>query len=313
MQTLAVVLKEPERLVLDRVGLAAPAAGDLVVDVEWSGISTGTERLLYRGEMPSFPGMGYPLVPGYESVGRVVEAGSGSPFRCGDRVFVPGSRGFTDVRGLFGGAAARLIVASERVAHVDESWGADAVLLALAATAYHALTLPGTTLPELIVGHGVLGRLMARMTIALGGAAPTVWERNADRRSGATGYAVIDPEAERRRDYRAIIDVSGHAPVLDRLVQHLAPGGEIVLAGFYAEPLSLTFPPAFMREARFRIAAEWRQPDLLATLDLLREGRLRLDGLVTHRCPAGDAPAAYETAFSDPTCLKMLLDWRTCP
>jgi 3-hydroxyethyl bacteriochlorophyllide a dehydrogenase len=40
-------------------------------------------------------------------------------------------------------------------------------------------------------------------------------------------------------------------------VSRLAPGGEIVLAGFYDEPLSFTFPPAFMREARFRIAAQW--------------------------------------------------------
>jgi myo-inositol-1(or 4)-monophosphatase len=34
-----------------------------------SGISTGTERLLWDGTMPPFPGLGYPLVPGYETVG----------------------------------------------------------------------------------------------------------------------------------------------------------------------------------------------------------------------------------------------------
>ena len=34
-----------------------------------------TEKLLWNGTMPHFPGMGYPLVPGYESVGRVIEAG----------------------------------------------------------------------------------------------------------------------------------------------------------------------------------------------------------------------------------------------
>ena len=42
------------------------------MDIEWSGISTGTEKLLWSGRMPPFPGMGYPLVPGYESVGRIV-------------------------------------------------------------------------------------------------------------------------------------------------------------------------------------------------------------------------------------------------
>ena len=43
----------------------------------------------------------------HESVGRVVSGGDASGLRTGDRVFVPGSRGFVDVNGLFGGAAAR--------------------------------------------------------------------------------------------------------------------------------------------------------------------------------------------------------------
>ena len=49
--------------------------------------------------------------------------------------------------------------------------------------------------------------------------------------------------------------MSGDAAILDTLVARLAPGGEIVLAGFYAEPLAFAFPPAFMREARIRVAA----------------------------------------------------------
>ena len=47
-------------------------------------------------------------------------------------------------------------------------------------------------------------------------------------------------------------------PCSTRLIARLAPGGEIVLAGFYSAPLSFVFPPAFMREARIRVAAEWR-------------------------------------------------------
>ena len=67
MKTLAVVLEQPERLSLAHLDLTPAAAGDLVVDIAYSGISTGTEKLLWTGRMPSFPGMGYPLVPGYES------------------------------------------------------------------------------------------------------------------------------------------------------------------------------------------------------------------------------------------------------
>ncbi|UEM01374.1 chlorophyll synthesis pathway protein BchC [Skermanella rosea] len=309
METLAVVIEEPERLALRRLDLTPPEAGDVVVDVMWSGISTGTERLLWLGRMPAFPGLGYPLVPGYESVGRVVQAGATSGRREGEFVFVPGARCFGPVRGLFGGAAARVVVAGERVLPVDESLGDQAVLLALAATAYHALD--GHRLPDLIVGHGVLGRLLARLVLANGGEPPTVWERNPTRCPGAEGYRVIHPEEDPRHDYRAVCDVSGDGALLDALIGRLARGGEVILAGFYAAPLSFAFPPAFMREARIRIAAEWTPPDLPAVRDLIETGRLPLDGLITHRLDAGRAGEAYRTAFGDPACLKMILDWRS--
>jgi 3-hydroxyethyl bacteriochlorophyllide a dehydrogenase len=316
VDTLAVVLEAPEKLALSRLDLVAPGEADVVVDVEFSGISTGTERLLFTGRMPNFPGMGYPLVPGYESVGRVVGAGAQAAHRMGERVFVPGARCFgardgQAVRGLFGGAARRLVVAASRTVPVDDALGADGVLMALAATAQHAIA-PGLVPPDLIVGHGVLGRLIARLVVASGAAPPTVWERDPMRAEGARGYAVRAPDDDERRDYRCICDVSGDSGLLDTLVQRLAPGGEIVLAGFYSAPLSFSFPPAFMREARIRIAAEWREPDLVAVRRLIAEGALPLDGLVTHQRGYAEAGEAYRTAFEDPRCLKMVLDWRNC-
>jgi bacteriochlorophyllide a dehydrogenase len=74
--------------------------------------------------------------------------------------------------------------------------------------------------------------------------------------------------------------------------------------------LSFAFPPAFMKEAHIRIAAEWRPDDLVQVTRLIDDGRLSLDSLITHRKPAEKAEAAYRTAFNDPSCLKMILDWR---
>ena len=160
------------------------------------------------------------------------------------------------------------------------------------------------------MGHGVLGRLLARLTIAAGAPAPTVWEVDPARRGGAEGYQVIDPETDTRRDYTSVYDASGSTAVLGDLIGRIAKGGEIVLAGFYTDPISFAFPPAFMKEARFRIAAEWARDDLIATRALVESGALSLGGLITHNAKAADAPAAYETAFSTPDCLKMMLDWR---
>jgi len=313
LSTWAVVMAQPEHLKVERLGLVAPGPGDLVVDMEWSGISTGTERLFWTGKMPPFPGMGYPLVPGYESVGRVVEAGRQADYRIGERVFVPGANCYQGVRGLFGGSASRVVVPAARVFPLPDSSGPENVLLALAATAYHSVAGGGRGLPhdppDLIVGHGVLGRLLARLAVAAGVSTPTVWETNRARHDGAAGYAVVHPDDDPRRDYRAIYDVSGDPRLLDTLIGRLAPGGEVVLAGFYHEPLSFSFPPAFMKEARIRAAAEWQRPDMLAVQALLASGRLSLDGLITHREPVAKAEAAYRTAFGDAACLKMILDW----
>jgi 3-hydroxyethyl bacteriochlorophyllide a dehydrogenase len=312
MDTLAVVIEEPLRLALRRLRLKEPSASDLVVEVAWSGISTGTERLLWTGRMPPFPGMGFPLVPGYESVGRVVGAGEAARSRIGELVFVPGSAGFEDARGLFGGAARRLVAPSARVVTLPEALGDRGVLIALAATAKHALAGGLDVHPDLIVGHGVLGRLLVRLTLAAGAPAPTVWETNPIRADGGQGYTVIHPDADERRDYRAIYDVSGDSKLLGTLISRLGRGGEVVLAGFYDQPLSFDFPPAFMREARIRVAAEWAPPDLQATLHLIRTGELSLEGLITHNRAASQAADAYHCAFADPACLKMVLDWRGC-
>jgi 3-hydroxyethyl bacteriochlorophyllide a dehydrogenase len=315
MKTNAVILSGPKDLSLCEVSLTGPGVADVVVQVAHSGISTGTEKLFWSGTMPHFPGMGYPLVPGYEAAGEVVESGPESGLSVGDHVFVPGASCFEandagPVRGLFGAASQVLITPGARVTRIDAGFGAQGALLALAATARHALAGFDRALPDLIVGHGVLGRLLARLTVAAGAPPPTVWETNPARHHGAIGYEVIQPEADLRRNYKAIYDASGAPDLLNSLIGRIAKGGEVVLAGFYTQPISFAFAPAFMKEARFRIAAEWTAEDMIATRQLVESGTLSLDGLVTHTRSAKAAPAAYATAFTDPDCLKMILEWK---
>ena len=309
MQTAAVIIEEPRRISLRHVDVADPAPDAVVVDITHHGISGGTERLLWQGRMPTFPGMGYPLVPGYESVGEVVEARPGSGLRVGDTVFVPGADCYEGVRGLFGGAARRIVSDAARLTRVDAGLGETGALLALAATARHAIAGLRVDLPDLIVGHGTLGRLLARLTVLAGGA-PTVWEIEPSRMGGAEGYEVRHPDSDETVGYDTIYDATGRADLLPSLIGRLIKGGEIVLAGFYEDPISFAFPPAFMKEARLRIAAEWTRDDLNVTRRLVESGGLSLDGLVTHRRPAVAAAEAYATAFDDPACLKLILDWK---
>ena len=159
----------------------------------------------------------------------------------------------------------------------------------------------------------MLGRLIAKLSILRGAPPPTVWEVDPARMSGDGDYAIMHPDDDARRDYGSIYDASGDASLLDSLIGRLRRGGEVVLAGFYAAPISFAFPPAFMKEARLRIAAEWAPSDIAAVRGWMDSGELDLATLITHRAPAERACDAYATAFSDSTCLKMILDWRTSP
>ena len=306
----AVIFDAPGRLEMRKTALKSPEQGDVLVEIHYSGISTGTEKLLWTGQMPNFPGMGYPLVPGYESVGRIIDGGSHHQARVGEWVFVPGANCYTQARGLFGGASRRVVVPSARAMPVAEKLAEQGILYALAATALHAICHGEP--PQLIIGHGILGRLLARLTIAAGAHAPVVWDTNPARQDGASGYQAVHPDDDDRHDYTHIYDVSGDASSMNSFIGRLAKGGELVLAGFYSQPISFAFPPAFQREARIRIAAEWQPDDLQSVHALIETGALDLSGLITTIEPAVNAAVAYPEAFENPDCLKMVLDWRDC-
>ena len=308
--TEAVVFKEPGQIARSALTLRELARDEVRVKTVYSGISTGTERLLYRGEMPSFPGMGYPLVPGYESVGQVIEVGPGAEAQLDQWVFVPGANCYQEARGLFGGASAQPLTSAQRVIPLSGEPGPELVLLALAATAHHAVTAAKGPLPDLVVGHGVMGRLIARIIVAMGGM-PMVWETHADRRSGAMGYLVRDPGYCKGQQFDCIVDASGAGDQLDSWITSLNPGGQIVLAGFYSQPLHFQFVPAFLRESQLKVAAQWQPADLTAVAEMVQDGRLSLSGLVTDLMPATEPAKAYDKAFDDFAALKVVMDWRS--
>jgi len=323
----AIVFEKPGQLRHRSLTLTQPQSTDLVVDVSVTGISSGTEKLLWQGKMPEFPGLGYPLIPGYEAVGVVRTAGSDCTLSVGDKVFVPGASCYPDdVRGLFGASASTLVVPEARVTDIGKVEVDEGALLALAATAMHILTYRlrqlnngkaidiaalATQAPDLIVGHGVLGRLLARLCVAIGAKPPVVWEIAEARRSGARGYDCINPDDDELGARHHIVDVSGACGAhFNALISNLARGGQLTLAGFYSEPVSFDFAPAFMREARLGIAAEWAPGDLSLVMSLLENRALSLDGLISHKYDVGDAAIAYPQAFEDPACLKTIVNWR---
>ena len=311
MITKAIVMSEPGSLSIQPVDLKSPSKEDVVIEINYSGISTGTEKLFYNGKMPQFPGMGYPLVPGYESTGEVVQAPKDSNLKIGDMVFVPGADCYSgSVKSLFGGASRMIVSSPNRLIKIDSTMGSNGALFALAATARHAIAGFGNKMPDVIVGHGVLGRLLARLVMLAGEKPPIVWEKNILRHSGATDYEVVLPEYDERSDYDCIFDVSGDSEILDSLIGRVRKGGEVVLAGFYPDRLGFGFAQAFLKEVSLRVSAEFTPEDVATTKLLIEDGSLSFDGLISDVYSAKKANEAYNIAFNNAECLKMVLDWR---
>ena len=208
--------------------------------------------------MPPFPGMGYPLVPGYESVGAVVERRAGLGLR-GRRARLRSRRALlrrcAAVRRR--GLPARR---PGRARHADRR--ARSASRASAGAGRDRLSRAQGVAP----GGRRSDRRPRRARPPARAARRAVRRRAARRLGNEPEPRRRAPTATRRRSRTTIrgatIARSTTSAAIDAcstcLIARLAPGGEIVLAGFYDTPLSFAFPPAFMREARIRIAAEWR-------------------------------------------------------
>ena len=121
---------------------------------------------------------------------------------------------------------------------------------------------------------------------------------------------MLDPAEDDRRDYQRICDVSGASTIIDQAVHHLIQRGDGVTGRLLRRTHQFDFPAAFMREIDIRISAEWQPEDMQTALELVSGGDLSLSGIITHDHPYDSAETAYQQAFSDPRCLKMVLDWR---
>ena len=313
--TRAIVFREAGVLGVHDASLREAAADEVVVDTAFSSISAGTERLLFSGKLPGFPMLRFPLVPGYESAGIVVRTGSDvRDVEVGDEVFVGGSMCYTDVAGVFGGNAARLIKKATQVIPLHGIPLARAPLLALAATSLHGVLRLGDVAGRrvCVLGMGAIGAFAARFLVAAG-AHVIGADINADRLADLPhGCEPLDlraaPLDEVLHDLDAVVEATGRSDEIARCARALRPGGAIALLSYYDE-LRTPYVDLFVKEIALFVAREWAHADLLAARDALATGRIDVGGLGDHIVPATEYERAYRTAFEDASVPKVILQW----
>ncbi len=317
-QTQAVVISTPGQVGLQTVSLKPPGPDDLVVKTAYTSISAGTERMLLAGQMPH-PMLALPVIPGYETVGRVVEVGDNVASEWLDRwVYVGGAHCYEGVNPAWGGQSALISTPARRVVPLDGVDPRQGVLLALAATALHGIDVlgpkPGDRL--LVLGQGPVGQLAARLAQSRE-AWVAVADRNGKRLAHSSGHQIVNVETEPvteaiQEPVTAIIEATGSMDALTSVLPLLASGGTILLLGYY-QSLQLPYMPLFLKEARLLTAKEWAADDLTRCRDMIAAGTLDVSTLLTHRLPIAEVATAYDVALNDADCLKLTLDWADEP
>lgn len=299
-----------------------------------SGISHGTEMNLYSGTSPfndrhfdadlrlflhGSECTDYSDYLGYEWVGRVTEVGSQvRHLQPGDLIHMPlphsETHTFVPENVPYRG---RIEVLPPEVTPEN------AVFLALAGVALQAIHDAKIKVGDrvAIFGMGVIG-LLAVQLARLNGAA---WIDAIDlfpvRRDLALTFGadrVLDPaacdvgyeikKASSQRGADVAIEVSGHYAALHEAIRSARKSGTVVAAGYYqggGMPLRLGEEWHHNRITMISSMAVWDNPHrdypgwdrirINATVtDLMAAGRLRTDGLITHRIPFAQAREAYE-------------------
>jgi 2-desacetyl-2-hydroxyethyl bacteriochlorophyllide A dehydrogenase len=289
----------------------APGPREVVVRALASGVSQGTELLLYRGDGPpvfdpSLPGPAtdtYPRRYGYAWVGEVTKAGVGARWPEGTRVFALAPHGDThtldeaDVRPLpMDFSATRAVLAANLETAVTCAWDADVSL--------------GDD--AVVVGGGLVGILTAWL-LSRSGATVTLIERSEKRRAAARALvraAIIEADAAPDGTADLVVEATGYPQVLDTAIAWARPGARIVVASFYgtrraAVDLGDAFHrrrlelrasqvssiPPRLRE-RWSPARRW-----LFVLSLLRERAL--DDLLAPAVPFAQAAPLYAALDTD--------------
>ncbi|MCB0154717.1 MAG: zinc-binding dehydrogenase [Anaerolineae bacterium] len=313
-QTQAVVIAKPGQVGLQEVQLRPHGPTDVVVQTAYTSISAGTERMILAGQMPH-PMLTLPVIPGYETVGQVVDLGSEVPPEwLGRWVYVGGAQCYEGINAAWGGQSALLWADVQRVVPLAGVEPRHGVLLALAATALHGLDVLAPKAGDrlLILGQGPVGQLAARLAQPRE-AWVAVADRNSHRLALATGDQIINVATESlteaiKEPVTAIIEATGSMEALTQALPLLASGGTILLLGYY-QTLQLPYMPLFLKEAQLLTAREWVAGDLLRCRDMIAAGSLDVATMLTHCLPISEVATAYEVALNEANCLKLILDW----
>jgi len=339
----AIVIEKPGFFKIKEMPDLNPGEGEVIVDVRACCVC-GTDIHLLDGE---FKGAVYPLIPGHEFSGVVGKVGAKvTHVKPGDRVAVEpfiacgycffckagktnhclngmviGHTKSTTLK-LDGGFSEQVVVPVRNLIPLADSVSFEAgSFIANLGTIVYAIRRaelqPG--MKVLVFGTGANGLILAELSKKTGAAAVAVTGRTKSRlevasRMGIDITVVADEHQEetlRRiapRGFDAIFETTGAASIVERAFKFVTPGGKIVLYGIVPPDQNARVNPFDICRKDLQVIGSFSSVNAcIIAQELLANGVLRVEHLISHRFSLAEWGKAIETARDPSQCMRGII------
>ena len=315
---LELYLDSPYSLQLRKTTLPpSPQSGEVVVQSIYGGIC-GSDLRVYKGTIPY---AAYPLRPGHEVLGRIVEAGPQVSLKPGTKVVVlPNTfcetcefclEGKTNIcqkkkslgvsmEGVF---AEKFLIEEKYLIPIPEELANErAVLTEPLAVTVHALNKagirPDTSLA--IVGCGTEGLLAVALAVR-SKAKVTVVDINPEKFAIAKkmgNIATMYPQDLTDERFDVVIEAAGDKKAFEQAMNLVKPGGSLIALGLSGEPVPL-FPMQLVRnEITIYGSIIYTRKDFKEAVDFLMDQNFLVEPVLSKCISIHDFQSAYEAALS---------------
>jgi 2-desacetyl-2-hydroxyethyl bacteriochlorophyllide A dehydrogenase len=314
----AVIVDEPGRVRVGTVPDPEPGPREVVVAVGAVGIC-GTDVHIVDGEFAPTP---YPIIPGHEFAGTVVEVGDAvTEFAYGERVAVDPSlfcgechycaigRGNLCERWNAIGVTRPGASADYALAPVancfripDDLSLEHAALIEPLSCAVHGFDLLPGRLGEhyLIYGAGTMGLLMAQLARRAGAASVSVVDLNESRlavaaKLGADAVASGADHLDRPQGWEVVVDCTGVVPAIEDALTRVRRGGTFQVFGVAAADAIARFSPFRVYNDEITIVGSMAVLHSFGrAVDLMAKGVIDAATMVSHSYPLDEYTKALD-------------------
>lgn len=312
-------IKRPEKIILESLPVQDNLKeNEVKLKVIYGGIC-GSDVAVFKGLLPHAH---YPIIPGHEILGKIIDVGSQVNLEIGARVIVQPNTycgsceacksGKTNICpyksslgiNVNGGFAEEIVVPAKYVIPVpDKLTNERAILIEPLAVVVHALSKvridQNTTVG--IIGCGTEGMLAIALASYYGAKVTAIDIKKEKLKIVAEHYRetiVLHPDEVKENQFDIVIEAAGAKESFEQSIDIVKPGGKIVAIGF-TNMAEVPVTKLVRKEITIKGSIIYSVPeDFISSIDYLMDSSFHVEPVISHIVSIEQFERAYELALS---------------